>query len=135
MFFDARAPGDTVDNNGRIANDRLAGLNDNSDRNEYGVGGLLGKFLVGRVNKNRQRSVRHQLDELEDYRPHFTYWITTIQTVIMIISLAWYGFAPFGTGMALKEGLVFLESLTLDQVAFRYFFAMCSKRFPSKVFQ
>ena len=96
----------------------MANLNDNSNRRQqYGVGrGIVGKLLSGQVIKSRQRAVRHQLDELEDYRPNFTYWITTVQTVVLVISLAWYGFAPFGTGVARSEGLVMSGSLTLDQV-------------------
>lgn len=50
--------------------------------------------------------VRKQLDDFEDHRPYFTYWITTVQILILIISLACYGFGPIGMGLTQKSGLV-----------------------------
>lgn len=40
------------------------------------------------------------------YRPYFTYWVTTVQVIIMIVSLAFYGFAPIGFNYTQKTGLV-----------------------------
>merc|ERR1719489_608771 len=50
----------------RIPRQRLQNLNDNSNR-QYGMG-LAGKLLGRKVIKSRQRTVRHQLDDMEDYR-------------------------------------------------------------------
>ena len=44
----------------------------------------------------RRPDVASQLTDLEDHRPYFTYWVTTVQVLIMAISLACYGFGPFG---------------------------------------
>lgn len=50
--------------------------------------------------------VRKQLDDIEDHRPYFTYWITTVQVFILIISLACYGFGPVGIDLNRRSGLV-----------------------------
>ena len=55
---------------------------------------------------------------MEDYRPYFSYWVTTVQVIIMIITMSWYSIAPIGVEMALKSDFVFTESLTYQQVAF-----------------
>jgi hypothetical protein len=33
---------------------------------------------------------------LFDFRPYFTYWVTFVQTLIFIVSVAVYGIAPIG---------------------------------------
>lgn len=50
--------------------------------------------------------VRKQLDDIEDHRPYFTYWITTVQILILIISIACYGFGPVGFDLAHRSSLV-----------------------------
>lgn len=50
--------------------------------------------------------VRKQLDDFEDHRPYFTYWVTTVQVLILIISLACYGFGPVGMDITHRSGLV-----------------------------
>jgi hypothetical protein len=55
---------------------------------------------------------------MEDYRPFFTYWVTTVQVIVMIITLCWYGIGNFGVELALKSDFVRTESLTYEQIAF-----------------
>lgn len=50
--------------------------------------------------------VKEQLDDLDDYRPFFTYWVTTVQVVVLIISLFTYGFGPAGIDLSRRSGLV-----------------------------
>lgn len=57
-----------------------------------------------------------QLDDMEDYRPMFTYWVTTVQILILIISLFCYGFGPFGLDLQGRSGQVLVTSLSLQQV-------------------
>uniref|UniRef100_A0A8W7PTV9 Peptidase S54 rhomboid domain-containing protein n=1 Tax=Anopheles coluzzii TaxID=1518534 RepID=A0A8W7PTV9_ANOCL len=56
------------------------------------------------------------LDERYDYRPFFTYWINTVQIVVMILSLICYGFGPIGLGMEYRSAQVLVTSLSLQQV-------------------
>ena len=39
-------------------------------------------------------------------RPFFTYWISFVQTVVLIVGLAVYGFAPIGFTERKIEGVV-----------------------------
>ena len=85
---------------------------------EFGVG-LAGEVLQREyADVPIPTFVRQQMDEMEDYRPYFSYWVTTVQLIIMIITMSWYSIAPIGVEMALKSDFVFTESLTYQQVAF-----------------
>ena len=50
--------------------------------------------------------VKEQLDDIEDHRPFFTYWVTTVQILILIISLASYGLGPVGFSLHERSGQV-----------------------------
>lgn len=50
--------------------------------------------------------VKKQLDDIEDHRPYFTYWISTVQILILIISLICYGFGPVGFNLHHRSGSV-----------------------------
>ena len=41
-------------------------------------------------------------------RPYFTYWISFVQTVVLIVALAVYRFAPIGFTETTKEGVVII---------------------------
>lgn len=40
------------------------------------------------------------------FRPFFTYWVTTVQILVTVISLAVYGFGPFGVRKTQRSGEV-----------------------------
>ena len=106
---------DKVDSASVILN---AVLDRDGSPREFGVG-LAGELLQNEYDTEAIPTfVRQQMDEMEDYRPYFSYWITTVQIIIMIITLTWYSIAPIGVEMALKSDFVFTESLTYQQVAF-----------------
>nr|CAH7750658.1 unnamed protein product [Callosobruchus chinensis] len=44
--------------------------------------------------------VQEQLDDMEDYRPMFTYWGDDCTDLVLFISIICYGFGPFGIGHA-----------------------------------
>jgi len=50
--------------------------------------------------------VKEQLDDIEDHRPFFTYWVTTVQVLILVISLACYGLGPVGFDLTHRSGQV-----------------------------
>ncbi|UYV82539.1 rom-4 [Cordylochernes scorpioides] len=89
---------------------------DNSDRRQYGLG-VVGRLFHRRLRRERiTPDVRQQLDDLYDHRPFFTYWVTTVQILVTIVSLAVYGFGPVGFHMSRKSGLVLVTSLSLQEV-------------------
>ncbi|KAE8748491.1 rhomboid like protein-1 [Frankliniella occidentalis] len=92
-------------------------VKDNSDRRQYGMG-VVGRLFGRSVKRSvaRQPKVREQLEDLEDHRPYFTYWVTTVQILILIISIACYGFGTIGINLTQRSGLVLTTSLSLKQV-------------------
>ncbi|XP_038119137.1 inactive rhomboid protein 1 isoform X2 [Culex quinquefasciatus] len=56
------------------------------------------------------------LDDRYDYRPFFTYWINTVQVLVLVISLICYGVAPIGFGSDYRTAQVLVTSLNLQQV-------------------
>ncbi|KAI5723596.1 hypothetical protein M8J76_008494 [Diaphorina citri] len=89
---------------------------DNSDRRQFGMG-VVGRFF-GRSYKRSvlsQEPIKEQLDHIEDHRPFFTYWITTVQIIILCLSIFAYGLGPFGFNLAHNSGLVLVTSLSLQQ--------------------
>ncbi|XP_068084541.1 inactive rhomboid protein 1 isoform X2 [Anabrus simplex] len=93
---------------------------DNSDRRQYGMG-IMGR-MFGRSMKRsvaNKPAVREQLDDMEDHRPFFTYWVTTVQVLILIISLACYGMGPVGIDLYSRSGQVLVTSLSLQQVDYQ----------------
>lgn len=54
----------------------------------------------------RDRETKDMLRDLDrgpEYRPYFTYWVTFVQVVVLLIALIGYGFAPFGFGVMSKS--------------------------------
>ncbi|XP_014669279.1 PREDICTED: inactive rhomboid protein 2-like isoform X2 [Priapulus caudatus] len=91
---------------------------DNSDRRQLGVG-MLGRFLNRKVRRDRINSdVKKQLEDFSDHRPYFTYWVTVVQIVVCIVSIAVYGLAPVGFSQTQKESLVFKPSLAFEPVGY-----------------
>lgn len=91
---------------------------DNSNRRQYGMG-IMGKLLHRSFRKERITSdVKMQLDDFDDHRPYFTYWVTTVQVLITIISLAVYGLGPIGFSKTSHSALVFMRTLSLEEVDF-----------------
>lgn len=73
---------------------------------------LMYKLRLLSYSRSFRKSIAHkpqvkkQLDDIEDHRPYFTYWITTVQVLVLIISLACYGFGPIGIDLHHRSGLV-----------------------------
>ena len=72
------------------------------------------RFFVGRrsIKKSVEQSkhVKEQLDDMDDYRPYFTYWATFVQILIMFIALLCYGFGP--VGFTFKDQRGFVSAIT-----------------------
>ncbi|KAJ8667386.1 hypothetical protein QAD02_009048, partial [Eretmocerus hayati] len=104
----------------RIAPSTIDRVFDNSNRRLYGMG-IVGRFFGRSFRKSvaHKPDVRKQLDDIEDHRPYFTYWISTVQILILIISLFSYGFGPIGFDLAHRSSLVLVTSLSLQQVEYQ----------------
>ncbi|KAL3274381.1 hypothetical protein HHI36_015779 [Cryptolaemus montrouzieri] len=110
------SPRQTAVGKSRISN-CLDNLLDNSDRRQYGMG-WVGR-MFGRTFKKSvayDENIQEQLDDLEDHRPMFTYWVTIVQILVLFISLICYGFGPFGIDLQSRSGQVLVTSLSLQQV-------------------
>lgn len=68
--------------------------------------------------------VKEQLEDLEDHRPFFTYWVTTVQILILFFSLFCYGFGPFGIDLHQESGLVSDINTFLNQKSEKTFLSL-----------
>ena len=93
----------------RIWNRLLDAAFDNSDRRKHGMG-YLGRLMTRRRRAKRRAPESTRKRKLRgnsgDHRPFFTYWMTTVQIVIMLISIAVYGIGPIGIDLYKKSGMV-----------------------------
>ena len=107
----------------QIGMQRIKGLKlpdgDEPDKREYGIG-VVGEAF-GRDYKRSLRNkpfIRAQLNDMDDYRPYFTYWVTTVQVFVMLISLILYGFGPLGISLAQSQSQVLTRGLYIEEIDF-----------------
>ncbi|XP_017099258.2 inactive rhomboid protein 1 [Drosophila bipectinata] len=84
---------------------------------------ITAQLLDGVLENSRRPPLRcikyfsvNDLDDRTDHRPFFTYWINTVQIVVLILSIICYGIAPIGIGSEQKTGQVLVTSLSLQTV-------------------
>ena len=100
----AEANSDAVDN---VILDALS-REDESPR-DYGVG-IVGELLHYRQNDEvLPINVRQQLDEFEDFRPYFSYWISFVHIIVTIIICCSYSIGNIGVELSLKSQFVLTE--------------------------
>lgn len=73
--------------------------------------GLVGNLLSRKFRKDLTHAQMDAIYSFNDHRPFFTYWVTTVQILIMIITLLTYGFGPFGFTSTLIKDSVMVQSL------------------------
>ena len=95
----------------------------NNQRLGYRGTRISAQLLDGVLDNSRRplkRGIKllrsNELDERYDHRPYFTYWINTVQILVLVVSLICYGVGPIGIGMEQKTGQVLVTSLSLQQV-------------------
>ena len=77
-------------------------------RRKHGMG-LLGKVMRKRRWTRRlpESSRKRKLGgNSKDHRPYFTYWVTFVQAVVLLISLTLYGFGPIGVDLYKRSSMV-----------------------------
>uniref|UniRef100_A0A669B9S5 Inactive rhomboid protein n=1 Tax=Oreochromis niloticus TaxID=8128 RepID=A0A669B9S5_ORENI len=65
------------------------------EKRPYGLG-MVGKLTNRTYRKRIDSYVKRQIEDMDDHRPFFTYWITFVHLLITILAVSIYGFAPPG---------------------------------------
>ncbi|XP_007906590.1 inactive rhomboid protein 1 isoform X2 [Callorhinchus milii] len=65
------------------------------EKRPYGLG-MVGKLTNRTYRKRIDSYVKRQIDNMDDHRPFFTYWITFVHMLITILAVCIYGIAPIG---------------------------------------
>lgn len=85
-------------------------LSRHQPRRAFGMG-LVGNLLSRKFRKDLTHAQMNAIYSFNDHRPYFTYWVTTVQILIMIITLLTYGFGPFGLSTTFIKDLVLVPTL------------------------
>lgn len=92
-------------------------LSRHQPKRAFGMG-LVGNLLSRKFRKDLTYAQMNAIYSFNDYRPYFTYWVTTVQILIMIITLIIYGFGPFGLSNSLISKLVLVPTLSQHKEAY-----------------
>ncbi|XP_062846380.1 inactive rhomboid protein 1 [Trichomycterus rosablanca] len=65
------------------------------EKRPYGLG-MVGKLTNRTYRKRIDSYVKRQIEDMDVYRPFFTYWITFVHLLITILAVCIYGIAPVG---------------------------------------
>ncbi|XP_055360461.1 inactive rhomboid protein 1 isoform X3 [Betta splendens] len=65
------------------------------EKRPYGLG-IVGRLTNRTYRKRIDSFVKRQIEDMDDHRPFFTYWITFVHLLITILAVAIYGIAPVG---------------------------------------
>ncbi|CAJ0568109.1 unnamed protein product, partial [Mesorhabditis spiculigera] len=81
--------------------------------------GVFGRLCLRKMKKQSElpANLRQQIANTSDERPFFTYWITTVQVIICLLSVLFYGFGPVGFSRVERKELVMHTSVTLKMVS------------------
>lgn len=103
-------------------------MQQNQQQQQHQVPGIranrISSQILDGVLENSRRPVSHKiklfcvndLDDRTDHRPFFTYWINTVQIIVLFLSLLCYGIGPIGFGLEQRTGQVLVTSLSLQTV-------------------
>ncbi|XP_030630123.1 inactive rhomboid protein 1 [Chanos chanos] len=65
------------------------------EKRPYGLG-MVGRLTNRTYRKRIDSYVKRQIEDMDDHRPFFTYWITFVHLLITILAVSIYGIAPVG---------------------------------------
>uniref|UniRef100_A0A8C6LA23 Inactive rhomboid protein n=1 Tax=Nothobranchius furzeri TaxID=105023 RepID=A0A8C6LA23_NOTFU len=65
------------------------------EKRPYGLG-MVGKLTNRTYRKRIDSYVKRQIEDMDDHRPFFTYWIIFVHLLITILAVCIYGIAPVG---------------------------------------
>lgn len=65
------------------------------DKRPYGLG-IVGRLTNRSYRRRIDSDVKRQLQDMDDHRPFFSYWITFVHLLVTALAVAIYGIAPVG---------------------------------------
>ncbi|XP_058013297.1 inactive rhomboid protein 1 isoform X1 [Ahaetulla prasina] len=65
------------------------------EKRPYGLG-IVGRLTNRTYRKRIDSFVKQQIEDMDDHRPFFTYWVTFVHSLITILAVSIYGIAPVG---------------------------------------
>ncbi|XP_038130134.1 inactive rhomboid protein 1 isoform X3 [Cyprinodon tularosa] len=65
------------------------------EKRPYGLG-MVGRLTNRTYRKRLDSFVKRQIEDMDDHRPFFTYWITFVHLLITVLAVSIYGIAPIG---------------------------------------
>ncbi|XP_057681572.1 inactive rhomboid protein 1 isoform X2 [Corythoichthys intestinalis] len=65
------------------------------EKRPYGLG-MVGRLTNRTYRKRINSFVKKQIDDMDDHRPFFSYWITFVHLLITILAVTIHGIAPVG---------------------------------------
>ncbi|XP_036335016.1 inactive rhomboid protein 1-like [Rhagoletis pomonella] len=105
---------------GQITASSLPNVHSTNGTRGYRISAQLLDGVLENSRRPIQRKVKlfsvTDLDDRADHRPFFTYWINTVQILVLLLSLICYGIGPIGIGVEQKTGQVLVTSLSLQTV-------------------
>jgi len=79
--------------------------------------GMVGKMMHRHYRRSRLNTeIRFNLAEVHVYRPYFTVWVTSIQIIIFIVTLAVYGIAPINVVKVSTKQVVIRSNMVYEDV-------------------
>ncbi|XP_014768365.1 inactive rhomboid protein 1 [Octopus bimaculoides] len=102
----------------KIKDNVISSILKRPQKRRYGMS-LLGSMLHQRVKTRLPAHIKTQIDELDNYRPYFTYWVTFVQIIVFLVSISVYGPAPFGIMEYDKSEPVLMPSLAIEYKEYR----------------
>ncbi|XP_060028701.1 inactive rhomboid protein 1 isoform X2 [Erinaceus europaeus] len=65
------------------------------EKRPYGLG-MVGRLTNRSYRKRLDSYVKRQIEDMDDHRPFFTYWLTFVHSLVTILAVSIYGIAPVG---------------------------------------
>ncbi|XP_077481211.1 inactive rhomboid protein 1 isoform X2 [Stigmatopora argus] len=65
------------------------------EKRPYGLG-IVGRLTNRTYRKRISSFVKRQIEDMDDHRPFFSYWITFVHFLITVLAVSIYGIAPVG---------------------------------------
>ncbi|XP_053132302.1 inactive rhomboid protein 1 isoform X2 [Hemicordylus capensis] len=65
------------------------------EKRPYGLG-MVGRLTNRTYRKRIDSHVKQQIEDMDDHRPFFTYWVTFVHSLITVLAVSIYGIAPVG---------------------------------------
>ncbi|XP_017716215.1 PREDICTED: inactive rhomboid protein 1 isoform X1 [Rhinopithecus bieti] len=65
------------------------------EKRPYGLG-MVGRLTNRTYRKRIDSFVKRQIEDMDDHRPFFTYWLTFVHSLVTVLAVCIYGIAPVG---------------------------------------